>query len=134
MNSRRQFVQAALATVGTALTGTMLAGAEQSPSTTGGLPGRTSMETAKHDYCNKPFTVGVALGESTTAGGSATSRDLCWVSKLADLISESQLQPIRMINSGIGGNVISRRSPSYEDSGKPSAMERYQKQVIDHRT
>lgn len=87
----------------------------------------------KRDYCSKPFRVGVALGESTTAGGSATTRELTWVSLLADLIDESQLEPVRMINSGIGGNVVSRRSPTYEDSGKPSAMERYQKHVIDHR-
>jgi lysophospholipase L1-like esterase len=88
--------------------------------------------TAKRDYRDKPFTVVVALGESTTAGGSATSRELTWVSLLATLINEYQHVPIRMINSGIGGNVISRRSPSYEDSGKPSAMERYHKHVIEH--
>ena len=91
-----------------------------------------SMPAEKRDYCEEPFKIGVALGESTTAGGTATSRELNWVSRLADLINESQLTPMRMINSGIGGNVISRRSPSYEDSGKPSAMERYQKHVLDH--
>jgi len=82
------------------------------------------MENGKRDYCNKPFKVAVALGESTTAGGTATSRELTWVSRLAELINESQLEPIQMVNSGIGGNVISSRSPSYEESGKPSAMER----------
>src|SRR5215471_6471417 len=92
-----------------------------------------SVDKGKRDYCSHPFKIGVALGESTTAGGSATSRELTWVSRLADLINESQLEPIRMINSGIGGNVISSRSPTYEQSSKPSAMERYQKQVIDHR-
>ena len=90
------------------------------------------MENEKHDYCSKPFKIGVALGESTTAGGTATSRELTWVSRLAELINESQLEPMQMINSGLGANLISRRSPSYEQSGKPSAMERYQKHVIDH--
>jgi lysophospholipase L1-like esterase len=90
------------------------------------------MTMEKRDYCSRPFRIGVALGESTTAGGSATSRELTWVARLADLISESQIQPIQMINSGIGANVISPRSPSYEDSGRPSAMERYQKHVLDH--
>ena len=90
------------------------------------------MGAGKRDYRTNPFRVGVALGESTTAGGTATGRELTWVSRLADLINESQLDPIRMINSGIGANLISRRSTSYEQSGKPSAMERYQKQVIDH--
>jgi lysophospholipase L1-like esterase len=91
------------------------------------------MRIEKRDYWNKPFRAGVALGESTTAGGSATSRDLTWVSRLAELINENQIDAIQMINSGIGANVISPRSPSYEDSGKPSALERYQKHVIDHR-
>jgi lysophospholipase L1-like esterase len=90
------------------------------------------MKTEKRDFRSQAFRIGVALGESTTAGGSATSRELTWVSRVAELINESQLEPLQMINSGIGGNVISRRSPSYEDSGKPSAMERYQKHVIEH--
>lgn len=90
------------------------------------------MNDSKRDYCSRPFKVGVALGESTTAGGTATSRELTWVSRLGELISAAQAEPIKMINSGIGGNVISRRSPTYEDSGKPSAMERYQKHVLDH--
>jgi len=87
----------------------------------------------KRDYWSKPFRVAVALGESTTAGGTATSRELNWVSRLAELINESQLEPVKMINSGIGANVISRRSSEYENSGKPSAMERYRKHVIEHR-
>lgn len=91
------------------------------------------MVNGKRDYSSKPFKVGVALGESTTAGGSATTRELTWVTRLAELINESQLIPVQMINSGIGANVISSRSPSYEQSGQPSAMERYQKHVIDQR-
>jgi lysophospholipase L1-like esterase len=87
----------------------------------------------KRDYWSKPFRVAVALGESTTAGGTATSRELTWVNRLAELINESQLEPVKMINSGIGANVVSRRSPEYENSGKPSAMERYKKHVIEHR-
>lgn len=37
-----------------------------------------------------------------------------------------------MINSGIGANCVSPRSPQYDQSGKPSAMERYKRHVIDH--
>lgn len=85
------------------------------------------------DRCAKPFRIAVALGESTTAGGTATSPDLTWVSRLAGLINESQLEPVKMINSGIGANVVSRRSSEYEESGRPSAMERYPKHVIAHR-
>lgn len=87
----------------------------------------------KRDWRSRPFTRAVALGESTTAGGTATSREFTWVNRLAELINESQLTPIKMINSGIGANVISPRSPSYHQSGKPSAMERYEKHVIAHR-
>jgi lysophospholipase L1-like esterase len=95
--------------------------------------GDTPVLTEKRDYSSKPFGVAVAFGESTTAGGTATSRELTWVSRLAELIGESQLEPVKIINSGLGANCISQRSPQYEQSGKPSGMERYKKHVIDHR-
>ena len=86
----------------------------------------------KRDWRKTPFRTAVAFGESTTAGGSATTRNLCWVNRLADLINEAQLHPVKMINSGLGANLISERSAYYENSGKPAAMLRYQKHVIDH--
>jgi lysophospholipase L1-like esterase len=86
----------------------------------------------KRDWRSTPFRVAVAFGESTTAGGTATRREFSWVARLADLINESQLEPVKMINSGLGANVISPRSPIYEHSHKPSAMERYEKQVLVH--
>ncbi len=84
----------------------------------------------KRDWRSAPFEVAVALGESTTAGGTATSRDLCWVSRLAVLLNECQMKPVKMVNHGIGANLISQRSPYYEKSGRPSAMERYERHVI----
>lgn len=87
---------------------------------------------AKRDWRADPFRVAVALGESTTAGGTATARERTWVSRLAALINEAQIQPVKMLNHGIGANVISTRSAHYEQSGKPSAMERYEKHVIAH--
>lgn len=86
----------------------------------------------KRDYRHKPFGVAVAIGDSITAGGTATSRELTWVSKLAALINQAQLAPVQMINSGIGSNEVSPRSAYYEQLGKVSAMERYQKHVVDH--
>jgi lysophospholipase L1-like esterase len=86
----------------------------------------------KRDWRDTPFRVAVAFGESTTAGGTATRREFSWVARLADLINESQLQPVKMINSGLGANVISPRSPIYEKSHKPSALERYEKHVLAH--
>lgn len=84
----------------------------------------------KRDYRSSPFRVAVALGESTTAGGTATTPELSWVSLLADLINEHQVEPVRMINNGIGANLISPRSPAYQASRHPSALERYQEHVI----
>ena len=84
----------------------------------------------KRDYRSQPFRVAVALGESTTAGGTATTPELSWVSLLADLINENQVEPVRMVNNGIGANLISPRSPTYQTSEHPSALERYQEHVI----
>ncbi len=75
----------------------------------------------------------VALGESTTAGGWSTTPDRCWVPVLAALINDFQSTPMAVVNSGIGANVISTRSPCYEHSGKPAADERLDKHVIAHR-
>ena len=96
------------------------------------LAQQRNQPSAKRDWRKTPFRTAVAFGESTTAGGTATSRKLCWVSRLADLINEAQLEPVKMINSGLGANLISTRSAHYEQSGKPAAMLRYQKQVIDY--
>ena len=39
---------------------------------------------------------------------------------------------MRVVNSGIGANLIARRSPAYEESGKPAADERLDKHVLSH--
>ena len=39
---------------------------------------------------------------------------------------------MRVVNSGIGANLISTRSPSYDESGKPAASERLEKHVLAH--
>jgi len=86
----------------------------------------------KQDWCSQEFRKMVALGESTTAGGWSTSPDRCWVPVLANLINDFQSTPMDFVNSGIGANVISPRSLSYEHSGKPAANERLDKHVITH--
>ena len=85
----------------------------------------------KHDWWPQPFRRLVALGESTTAGGWSTDRQRCWVSRLANLISDFQDGPIECLNHGIGANVISTKSPAYQGSGKPPASERLDKHVIE---
>ena len=87
----------------------------------------------KRDWHAEEFEVLVTLGESTTAGGWSSSRERCWAARLAALISDVQSRPVRLVNSGIGANVISRRSPAYEHSGKPAASERLDKHVLAHR-
>ena len=86
----------------------------------------------KRDWHAEEFGVLVTLGESTTAGGWSSSRERCWASRLAALISDVQSRPVRLVNSGIGANVISIRSPAYEHSGKPAASERLDKHVLAH--
>ena len=93
----------------------------------------TAREVIKRDYRREPFRVAVAVGDAVTAGGDATSPELCWVSRLADAINLSQLQPVTMYNNGIGANVISQRSPAHDPSRGPSAMERYYEHVIAYR-
>ena len=85
------------------------------------------------DWHTGPFRVLVTLGESTTAGGWSSARERCWASVLSRLISDFQDEPVKLINAGIGANVISDRVPVYPNSGKPAASERIDKHVIDHK-
>ncbi len=86
----------------------------------------------RRDWHSEEFKKMVTLGESTTAGECASSPERCWASRLAALISDVQSQPVELVNSGIGANVISTHSPAYEYSGKPAATERLDKHVIAH--
>lgn len=83
------------------------------------------------DLKKEPFKRMVILGESTVEGGPWLS-DVSerYADILARLINECQSEPMEYINKGIGANAISMRSPGYEMSRKPSAMERYKDDVI----
>ena len=88
------------------------------------------------DYASEPFQTLVTLGDSITAGGTATRPELCWASLLANQITEAQAAPLRLINSGRGGDVISARSAGAfhsHNQGYPTGLERYEKHVVDHR-
>jgi lysophospholipase L1-like esterase len=82
------------------------------------------------DARSTPFTTLVALGESTVAGACASEERFRWVNVVADLAAEFQGQPLTLHNKGIGANAVSPRSPGYERSAKPSALERYHDDVI----
>ena len=73
----------------------------------------------------------VTLGESTTAGGWSSSPERCWAPRLEALISDIQSHSVELFNAGIGANLISTRSASYEHSGKPAALLRLDKHVIE---
>lgn len=82
--------------------------------------------------CDKPFRRIVALGESITAGGSATSREKCWVSRLVKLIGEFQETPPECINNGIGSNILCENSPCFPDASHPSGEKRIYRDLIEH--
>ena len=61
----------------------------------------------------EPFECLVAIGDSITMGAAATQPDHAWVSRLGRLLSEFQDHPVRVVNAGISGNLISPRSRAY---------------------
>jgi hypothetical protein len=74
------------------------------------------------------------MGESTVEGGGwVASKEERYADVLVKLINEAQGEPVEYFNKGIGANAISPKSPGYEQSRKPSAMERYQTDVIANR-
>lgn len=79
---------------------------------------------------SEPVRTVVALGESTTWGYSASSKEKCWVNQVVAFLEEFQGSRIELINQGIGSNVLTPECPAYEHSAKPSALERVEKDVI----
>ncbi len=83
------------------------------------------------DFWKRPFKRMVILGESTVEGGPwLANPEWRYADVVAGLISACQAEPIEYFNKGIGANAISPRSPGYECSRKPSALERYRDDVI----
>jgi lysophospholipase L1-like esterase len=78
----------------------------------------------------KSFRVMVVIGESTVAGRKASEKRFQWPIVVANQISEFQEKAVKLYNKGIGSNVISPKSRGYDDSGKPSAIERVEEDVI----
>ena len=88
------------------------------------------MLTRQKDLRAEPVRRAVALGESTTWGYSASAKEKCWVNVVVRMLEESQGYPIELINQGIGSNVLTPECPAYENSAKPSALERLDSEVI----
>ena len=70
------------------------------------------------------------LGDSHLHGAGASEEKRRWVNIVADLISCYQGIAIKLYNKGIGANSLSPRSPAFDSSAKPSALERYRDDVI----
>jgi lysophospholipase L1-like esterase len=89
----------------------------------------------KKDYRNRPVKKLVVIGESNAFGMCASDPRNEWVQTVANLIRDFQDEPLHVINNSIPANVISPRSPGHPllpEYGKPSALERYQEDLIKH--
>ncbi|MGB9596758.1 MAG: SGNH/GDSL hydrolase family protein [Candidatus Poribacteria bacterium] len=84
----------------------------------------------RKDIRSDPINRIVAIGESSTWGYSASSKDKCWVNLVTSMIEEFQGSKIELINQGIGSNVLTPLCPAYSHSAKPSALERVDNEVI----
>jgi len=87
--------------------------------------------SSPEDHWSEPFKRVVVLGESTVEGGGwIPARADRYADVLVALINRVQAEPVEYSNCGIGASVISPKSPGYEASRKPSAIERYKTDVI----
>lgn len=82
------------------------------------------------DHRGNPVHTIVALGESTTWGYSVSDKCECWVNRVTKMIETYQGQEVRVINQGVGSNVLTPLCPAYEHSTMPSAMERLEEEVL----
>ena len=89
----------------------------------------------KKNFRVKPVKKLVVIGESNAFGMCASDPRNEWVQTVANLIRDFQDEPLIVLNNSIPANVISPRSPGHQtlpDIGKPSALERYEQDLIEH--
>lgn len=73
----------------------------------------------------------IGFGDSITLGAKARNHEYSWLGVLESQLSLFLDQPLEVINQGVGDNTISPRTTNYEESTKPSALERVVTDVID---
>jgi lysophospholipase L1-like esterase len=78
-----------------------------------------------------PFRRMVVLGDSISYGMCASEPEKAWPQVVARLIREFQDEQLSVFNRGLPANVISPRCPGYDESAKPSLLERYQQDGVD---
>lgn len=135
--NRRNFLRntsSGLAGIGTSVAaGSTLWGVQKSESTSTSATIERKPFVKPNNYKKEPFKRMVILGESTVEGGPwLHAKEDRYADVLVRLINAVQEKPIEYINKGISNNSVSPRSPGYGQSAKPSAIERYKKDVIDN--
>lgn len=78
-----------------------------------------------------PFQRMVILGDSISYGMCAHEPENEWHQVVANLLRKFQDEELTVFNRGLPANVISPRCPGYQESVKPSLIERYHKHCID---
>lgn len=73
----------------------------------------------------------VVLGDSIAYGMCASRPEHEWAQVVANLLRKFQEVDLEVLNRGLPANVISPRCPGYEESAKPSLLERYRRHCID---
>jgi len=77
----------------------------------------------------KEFII-VGFGDSITLGAKATKASYTWLGIVEEQLRYVMKAPFRIINKGVGDNTISTRTTNYEESSRPSALERVGSDVI----
>ncbi|OGV72111.1 MAG: hypothetical protein A3K19_21165 [Lentisphaerae bacterium RIFOXYB12_FULL_65_16] len=81
----------------------------------------------KRDRHSDPFRRVVVFGESHVHGG-------LWPAIFGDLLRRFQGTPdMELINTGLGGSVLTPRCPAYRASTRPSGVERFVSDVLNRR-
>jgi lysophospholipase L1-like esterase len=87
------------------------------------------------DFWKHPARKLVVIGESNAFGMCASDPRNEWVQTVANLIRDFQDEHVVVLNNSIPANLISTRSPAYgslPEHAKPSALERYEEDLISH--
>ena len=74
----------------------------------------------------------VTMGDSITWGYCATDKSLCFADLFCEALKRYSGKTVRLVNSGIGANVLTSLCPSYEYSQKPCGEDRISEDCIAH--
>ena len=72
----------------------------------------------------------IGFGDSITLGAKASKQEYQWLEVFGAQLKLFSSKAVEVINQGVGDNTISPRTTNYEESVKPSALERVTKDVI----